>query len=97
MITSRIARRASSSPPIAYTQPPSARYTKLLRNWSLRICFWPSSSARRLDVTGASSVSPTSTSTAASDAPSSGRITRWNEIPDAFAAVSSEWRSKPRP
>src|SRR5438477_9004192 len=64
MITSRIARRASSSPPIAYTQPPSARYTKLLRNWSLRICFCPSSSARRLDVTGASSVSPTSASAA---------------------------------
>ena len=61
---------------MAYTQPPSARYTKLLRYWSLRICFSPSSSARRLEVTGASSVSPMSTSTAASEAASSGRTSR---------------------
>ena len=52
----------------------------------------PNSSARRADVTGASSVSPRSSTTAASEATSSGRTTRWNEIPDAFAAVSSECR-----
>ena len=52
----------------------------------------PSSSARRADAPGASSVSPRSRIAAASDATSNGRTTRWNEIPDALAATSSEWR-----
>jgi len=57
-----------------------------------RAVFSPSSSARRAEAPGASSVRPRSRSTTASDATSSGRTTRWNEIPEAFAAVSSEWR-----
>src|SRR5439155_20924115 len=76
-----------------YTQPESARYTNgLKRDATWRTAFSPNSSARRADVTGASSVSPRSSTTAASEATSSGRTTRWNEIPDAFAAVSSECR-----
>src|SRR2546430_8328751 len=57
-----------------------------------RAVFSPNSSARRAEAPGASSVSPRSTSTVASDATSSGRTSRWNEIPEALAAVSSEWR-----
>ena len=57
-----------------------------------RAALSPSSSARRADAPGASSVSPRSRTTAANDARSSGRTTRWNEIPDAFAATSSECR-----
>ena len=60
-----------------YTQPESARYTNgLKRDATWRTAFSPSSSARRADVTGASSVSPRSSTTAASDAASSGRTTR---------------------
>ncbi len=60
-----------------YTQPESARYTNgLNRDATWRTAFSPSSSARRADVTGASSVSPKSSTTAASDAASSGRTTR---------------------
>src|SRR2546427_4527994 len=95
MIGSRISAplARSSSERIEYTHPLSARYTKgEKREMVGRAVFSPSSSARRAEAPGASSVRPRSRSTTASDATSSGRTTRWNEIPEAFAAVSSEYR-----
>src|SRR6266540_2009306 len=100
MIGSRISAPLvlSSRERIEYTHPLSARYTKgEKREMVGRAVFSPSSSARRADAPGASSVSPRSRSTAASDATSSARTNRWNEIPEAFAAVSSEWRPSAPP
>ena len=95
MIGSRISAPLvrSSSERIEYTHPLSARYTNgEKREMVGRAAFSPNSSARRAEAPGASSVSPRSTSAVASDATSSGRTSRWNEIPEALAAVSSEWR-----
>src|SRR5207245_840990 len=67
----------SQSERMEYTPPPSGRYTNgLNREARLLGAFSPRRSARRADVTGASSVSPKSSTTAASDASNSGRTTR---------------------
>lgn len=80
---------------MAYTQPPSARYTKLYREVRERIARSPRISCFRVDAPGITSPSRMPARKATPAAMNSGRTSRWNEIPDALAAVSSEWRPSP--
>ncbi len=77
---------------MAYTQPPSARYTKFDRVAVECTGRLPSSSARRSVPTGAISPSRMPSATAAPAAANTGRASRKNDTPDAFAAVISECR-----